>query len=121
MQWWENDAVVRFGDTFSSASMSGNASYAAVLFESLEPDGLLGDTNLDAIVNGLDVNPFVARLTTSTCQVGGDNNEDGEVNGLEVNPPVEMLTGGLAAVPEPATPTLIAAAAGMPGVARRVS
>ena len=65
---------------------------------------LLGDVNLDSVVNGLDVDPFVDVLLNGPFQVEADMNEDGVVNGLDVDPFVEAVVGGgVATVPEPST------------------
>ena len=71
---------------------------------------LLGDVNLDTVVNGLDVDPFVDLVTGGTFQAEGDMNKDGEVNGLDVDPFVATVVGGAAgtaAVPEPSTLVLL--------------
>ncbi len=64
---------------------------------------LLGDVNLDTVVNGLDVDPFVDRLIGGVYLAEADMNEDGEVNGLDVDPFVAAVVGSGAArlVPEP--------------------
>ena len=70
---------------------------------------LLGDVNLDGLVNGLDVDPFVDVLLNGPYQAEADMNEDAVVNGLDVDPFVaEVVGGGLTAVPEPSTVWLIA-------------
>jgi len=72
---------------------------------------LLGDVNLDSVVNGLDVDPFVGALLGGTFQVEADMNADGVVNGLDVDPFVAAVVGGgLQAVPEPSTLALLALA-----------
>jgi hypothetical protein len=69
---------------------------------------LLGDVNLDEVVNGLDVDPFVDVLLNGPFQVEADMNEDGVVNGLDVDPFVAAVVGGgVAAVPEPSTLALL--------------
>ena len=69
---------------------------------------LLGDVNLDKVVNGLDVDPFVDVLLNGPYQDEADMNIDGEVNGLDVDPFVEAVVGGgLQAVPEPSTLALL--------------
>jgi hypothetical protein len=71
---------------------------------------LLGDVNLDGVVNGLDVDPFVDVLLNGPYTVQADMNEDGEVNGLDVDQFVAAVVGGgTAAVPEPTTLTLLLA------------
>jgi hypothetical protein len=73
------------------------------------PPIVLGDVNLDGIVNGLDVDPFVDVLLNGPYQAEADMNEDTEVNGLDVDPFVEAVVGGgVAAVPEPSTLLLLA-------------
>ena len=65
---------------------------------------LLGDVNLDNVVNGLDVDPFVDKLLSGSFQNEADMNQDGVVNGLDVDPFVAAVVGsGIAAVPEPST------------------
>jgi len=65
---------------------------------------VLGDVNLDGIVNGLDVDPFVDVLLNGPFQDEADMNADGEVNGLDVDPFVAAVVGGgVQAVPEPST------------------
>ena len=52
---------------------------------------LLGDVNLDGIVNLLDVIPFVVRLTNGSFQIEADCNVDGTVNLLDVDPFIDIL------------------------------
>ena len=44
------------------------------------PDVLLGDVNLDGLVNFLDISPFISRLADMENQAEADLNEDGVVN-----------------------------------------
>lgn len=53
---------------------------------------VLGDVNLDGVVDLLDVAPFVALLTNGVFQAEGDINSDGEVNLLDVTLFVELLS-----------------------------
>lgn len=55
---------------------------------------LLGDVNLDGVVNLLDVAPFVDRIATGTYQAEADVNQDGSVNLLDVDPFIDVLAGG---------------------------
>jgi hypothetical protein len=57
-------------------------------------DVLLGDINLDGIVNLLDVAPFVDLINSGQFQAEGDLNGDGIVNLLDVGPFIELLGGG---------------------------
>ena len=53
---------------------------------------LLGDVNLDGLVNLLDIGPFIERLSDGTFQAEADTNQDGIVNLLDVGPFVEILS-----------------------------
>jgi hypothetical protein len=71
----------------------------------------LADGDLDTVVNGLDVDPFVEVLLGGSFQAEADMNTDGVVNGLDVDPFVaEVIGGGVQAVPEPSTLALLALA-----------
>ncbi len=67
--------------------------FVAFIF-TIESDVLLGDVNLDGMVNLLDVDPFVNLLTIGDFQEEADINQDGEVNLLDVDPFVALLSGG---------------------------
>lgn len=54
---------------------------------------LLGDVNLDAVVNLLDIQPFVALLSSGKYLDEGDINRDGVISLLDVNPFVELISG----------------------------
>ena len=54
---------------------------------------VLGDVNLDGVVNLLDVQPFVDLLTSGGYQADADINQDGVVDLLDVLPFVDLLTG----------------------------
>ncbi len=60
----------------------------------LETPALVGDVNLDGEVNLLDVDPFVALLTSGNFQKEADINGDGAVNLLDVDPFVALLGAG---------------------------
>ena len=54
---------------------------------------MIGDVNMDGIIDLLDVAPFVGAITSGfVCEA--DINEDGVVDLLDVGPFVEILTGG---------------------------
>ena len=55
---------------------------------------LLGDVNCDDTVNLLDVQPFVAILSSGGFQDKADINQDGIVNLLDVQPFIALLSGG---------------------------
>ena len=54
---------------------------------------LIGDVNMDGMVNLLDVAPFVDLISTGTFQAEADINGDGVVNLLDVGPFVDLLAG----------------------------
>ena len=58
------------------------------------PAVLLGDVNLDGVVNLLDVEPFVALITNGAFQAEGDINQDGFVNLLDVEDFIALISGG---------------------------
>ena len=56
---------------------------------------LLGDVNLDGVVNFLDIAPFINLLAnTNVFQEEGDLNEDGVINFLDIAPFIQVLAGG---------------------------
>ena len=55
---------------------------------------LLGDVNLDGVVNFLDISPFIAFLSTSDFQAEADVNESGAVNFLDISTFIAILSGG---------------------------
>lgn len=54
---------------------------------------LLGDVNLDGVVNLLDIALFVDRLNTGTFQIEADTNQDGNVNLLDVESFIDLISG----------------------------
>ena len=56
-----------------------------------DADVLLGDVNLDGVVNLLDVAPFIELLSTGDYQAEADMNSDGSVNLLDVGLFVDAL------------------------------
>ena len=55
---------------------------------------IFGDVNLDGVVNLLDIDPFINRLSTGTYQAEADINQDGVVNLLDIDPFIAILGGG---------------------------
>ena len=53
---------------------------------------LLGDVNLDGIVNFLDISPFIQRLSNQEPQAEADVNQDGVVSFLDISPFIMILT-----------------------------
>ncbi|MEM9410054.1 MAG: choice-of-anchor tandem repeat NxxGxxAF-containing protein, partial [Planctomycetota bacterium] len=54
---------------------------------------VLGDINLDGLVNLLDVDPFVQLLSLGQFQIEADLNLDGVVNLLDIEPFIDVLSG----------------------------
>jgi len=54
---------------------------------------LLGDCNLDGVVNFLDINPFIALLTSGEFLEQADCNQDGDVNFLDISSFISFLAG----------------------------
>ena len=78
----EGDVVGTFGVADLKISYTGGDGNDVVLFAD-EPSLLLGDVDLDGVVNLLDVNPFVTLLSSGKFQAQADTNQDGIVNLLE--------------------------------------
>ena len=81
------------GNQFDSIPIGANPTLLGDFFVGT-PMTKLGDVNQDGEVNLLDVQPFVAVLTSGNFLLEADVNEDGEVNLLDVSGFVDLLTGG---------------------------
>ena len=57
-----------------------------------ESSFLLGDANLDGIVNFLDISPFITLLSQGTFLGQADTNQDGVVNFLDISPFILLLS-----------------------------
>ncbi len=89
------DGNVRFKSRPVNESPSGQGGIPMSVGGSMDSDMvLLGDVNLDGVVDLLDVQPFVSLVTTGGFQVEADINMDGFVDLLDVQPFVQILTGG---------------------------
>ena len=58
-----------------------------------EPNVLLGDVNLDGVVNFLDISSFIGVLSAGGFQAEADCNEDGSVNFLDISVFISILSG----------------------------
>ena len=54
---------------------------------------LIGDVNMDGVVDLLDVEPFIALITSGDYSEEADTNQDGAVNLLDVDSFVDLLIG----------------------------
>ena len=91
--------VLADGEPFSfnlMATPSGTNDFfstAATLTVTLDGPVVLGDLNLDGVVNFLDISPFIQVLTTSGgFQAEGDINESGTVDFLDISEFISLLT-----------------------------
>jgi hypothetical protein len=109
------------GNTKGSLGGPNAGEFDAYVARFTEP--LLGDVNLDGLVNGLDVDPFVDVLLNGSddnaTRITADMNSDGEVNGLDVDPFVAAVVGGTQQIPEPSTLLLCRIALGVIGALRK--
>ena len=89
----------------SSSLLAGNIEYVTI------SSVLLGDVNLDGIVDTLDIQPFVDLLAGGGFQAEADIDENGVVDTLDIQPFVDIVSGGSVAaanaVPEPTSLALI--------------
>lgn len=53
---------------------------------------LLGDVNLDGVVNFFDIAPFIELLSTGGFQIEGDTNLSGEINFLDIALFIDLLS-----------------------------
>ena len=56
-------------------------------------DVVLGDVDLNGVVNFLDIAPFIGVLSTVEFQAEADTNQSGEVNFLDISPFIAILAG----------------------------
>ena len=90
--WTNNSAVFSLNPiTGVSTLITGDGNFRYI--EQVELP-LLGDVNLDGIVDLLDVLPFVDLLANQNFQIEADLNLDGVVDLLDVQPFVLILSGG---------------------------
>ena len=71
----------------------GNPAFNIVEIHVTENQTLLGDVNVDGVVNLLDVEPFIERIGTGTFLAEADCNKDGQVNLLDIDPFIAILGG----------------------------
>ena len=88
----QDDVVATIGNTNLEIDYFGGDGNDIVLNAVDAGIVLVGDVNLDGVVDLLDVGPFVALLISGTFQAEADINEDGEVNLLDVEPFVQLLS-----------------------------
>ena len=75
-----------------STREGGNAAKLVVTFTG--DDFILGDVNMDGVVNLLDVSPFVNLIVSGGFSCEADINQDGLVDLLDVAPFIDLVSGG---------------------------
>ena len=99
----ENDTigVLDVMDPFGTSTLSGLADDFGfpgnwmIRANMATDDCVLGDVNMDCVIDLLDVSAFVTELTSgSSTSCEADVNEDGVVDLLDVSPFVGLLSGG---------------------------
>lgn len=97
-EWLDTGDTAFFGMRNLNNSGGVTVSMSNILIEKNPPGDdpmvLLGDVNLDGVVNLLDVAPFVTLITNTIFQAEADINQDEVVNLLDVAPFVDIITGG---------------------------
>ena len=88
------------GDSFAYFSHQNSGSGTSSTFSNFEiavttttSPVLLGDVNLDGVVNFLDISPFISLLSGGGFQTEADINEDEVVNFLDISPFIGILSG----------------------------
>ena len=76
-------------DVNSQLALPQVAFMESILAELAAP--LLGDVNLDGVVDFLDISPFISLLTNNGFQLEADVNQDGAVNFLDINQFIAIL------------------------------
>ena len=76
---------------------SGDETSDSIFFDNLSirvtENRLLGDVNLDDVVNFLDIAPFIALLSSATFQFEADIDGNGDVDFLDIAPFIAILAG----------------------------
>ena len=83
----------RVGGSRSSLSISDGSEGNIVLSGSFNGGVLLGDVNLDGVVNFLDIPSFISVLTIGGFQAEADLDQSGSTNFLDISPFIALLTG----------------------------
>ena len=98
----DEDLLVPIGVGFSGTARSvvfnnveDLVGFDNLTFGSVEPisDLLLGDVNLDGVVDFFDIAPFIMLLSSGEFQAEADINIDGEVDFFDIEPFIQLLSG----------------------------
>lgn len=83
--------VLERDDLAASGGFASSWIAAAATPGVFEDDFVLGDANLDGVVNFLDIAPFIQLLANNTFLDEADTNRDGVVSFLDIAPFIELL------------------------------
>ena len=83
--------IVTFNDL--DDNLVGNALLTFDVNNPPSNGGLLGDVNLDTVVDFLDISPFILRLSTNEFQFEADIDGSGSVDFLDISPFIILLSG----------------------------
>ena len=86
--------IIRFDEVVSTADSQENCFVFNTSLCANSKAVVLGDVNMDGVVDLLDVAPFVDLISTGGFSPQADINMDGQVTLLDVDPFVNILTGG---------------------------
>ena len=78
-------------DRNSQLALPQVAFMESILAELATPAQLLGDVNLDGVIDFLDIPPFISLLTNDGFQLEADVNQDGAVNFVDIPPFIAIL------------------------------
>ena len=74
-------------------SGGGSTDYGLAFGGTVVPAVLLGDCNMDGVVDFLDIGPFIGFLTSDSYLEEADCNQDGFVSFLDIFPFINILSG----------------------------
>lgn len=88
-----NSVTGTFDNVIAPADMNVQVNYSAsVVSLQVTDDFLLGDVNLDGVVDFLDIAPFINVLSQAIVQDEADTTQDGVVNFLDIFPFITILS-----------------------------
>ena len=95
--FFANSASVQTGPyvlNYNGSTTSGTLGPAAIDFYSFNvgSDVLLGDCNLDGVVDFFDITPFISALASPTFLPQADCNEDGMISFFDIQPFIQILS-----------------------------
>ena len=73
-------------------SLEASVRISEITVETVATSTLIGDVNLDGMINFLDISPFIGVLSMTEFQAEADINEDGEVNFSDISPFIILLS-----------------------------